>query len=98
VTSIVVARIQTQRTKSLLGEIQVDDSKLDELKRTGLGLGLYRETPARLYVSDYLMPNFYFHIAAAYAALRKLGVPLGKTDYMGFPMPHVRHALAPAER
>jgi uncharacterized protein len=98
VTSIVVARIQIQSTKSLLGAIQADDSKLDEFKRTGLGPGLYCETSARLYVSDYLMPNFYFHITVAYAVLRKLGVPLGKADYMGFLMPHVRHALAPAER
>lgn len=92
VTSIVVARFQIQSTKSLLGAIQVDDSKLDEFKRTGLGPGLYCETSGRLYVSDYLMPNFYFHITAAYAVLRKLGVPLGKADYMGFLMPHVRHA------
>jgi hypothetical protein len=35
-------------------------------------------------VTDYLMPNLYFHISIAYAILRKLGVPLGKADYMSF--------------
>jgi hypothetical protein len=35
-------------------------------------------------VTDYLMPNLYFHTAIAYAILRKLGVPLGKADYMSF--------------
>jgi uncharacterized protein len=90
VTSISVARSHIQNTKTLLQAIHVDDSKLDEIKRTGLGPGLYCEMPARLYVSDYLLPNFYFHIATTYAILRKLGVPLGKADYMGFLMPHVR--------
>ena len=37
--------------------------------------------------SDYLhemaAPNFYFHIAMAYAILRHHGVPLGKMNYMG---------------
>ena len=35
------------------------------------------------YVTEYLLPNFYFHITTAYAILRKNGVDLGKADYMG---------------
>lgn len=35
------------------------------------------------YVTEYLMPNFFFHITTAYAILRKNGVNVGKTDYMG---------------
>jgi hypothetical protein len=34
------------------------------------------------YATQYLMPNFYFHVVTAYAILRKNGVPLGKADYM----------------
>ena len=37
--------------------------------------------------ADYLMqlavPNFYFHVATAYAILRHNGVELGKMDYLG---------------
>jgi len=29
------------------------------------------------------IPNFYFHVAMAYAILRHNGVPLGKQDYVG---------------
>ena len=29
------------------------------------------------------VPNFYFHVATAYAILRHNGVPLGKRDYIG---------------
>lgn len=93
VKSIDAARSHIQNTKSLLSDIDVDDSRLDEVKHTGLGPGLYCETPVRLYVSDYLIPNFYFHITMTYAILRKIGVPLGKADYMGFLMPHVRREV-----
>ena len=35
------------------------------------------------YVTEYLMPNFYFHVTTAYAILRKNGVNLGKSDFIG---------------
>lgn len=35
------------------------------------------------YATQYLMPNFFFHVVTAYAILRKNGVPLGKSDYIG---------------
>ena len=35
------------------------------------------------YVSQLQLPNFYFHASHAYAILRHIGVPLGKTDYIG---------------
>jgi len=37
----------------------------------------------RDYLSNFSLPNVYFHITAAYAILRHKGVPLGKQDYMG---------------
>ncbi len=38
------------------------------------------------YVTEYLLPNFYFHIATAYSILRANGVAIGKDDYLG-PLP-----------
>jgi hypothetical protein len=35
------------------------------------------------YVQNYLIPNFYFHVATAYSILRKNGLAVGKGDYMG---------------
>ena len=35
------------------------------------------------YATEYLIPNFFFHVVTAYAILRKNGVPLGKSDYIG---------------
>jgi hypothetical protein len=34
------------------------------------------------YVTLYAMPNFYFHMTAAYSILRSHGVILSKLDYM----------------
>lgn len=35
------------------------------------------------YLHSFVLPNFYFHITAAYAVLRSLGVDVGKNDYLG---------------
>lgn len=35
------------------------------------------------YATTYILPNFYFHVATAYAILRKNGVDIGKGDYLG---------------
>lgn len=35
------------------------------------------------YLQGYSVPNFYFHMTAAYAILRHNGVPLGKGDFFG---------------
>ncbi len=50
---------------------------------------------AATYVRDWALPQFYFHIVAAYAVMRHLGVPLGKADYAGYMMQHLRPGTAP---
>ncbi len=35
------------------------------------------------YLSNYGMPQFFFHVTTAYAVLRHNGVEVGKKDYMG---------------
>jgi hypothetical protein len=34
------------------------------------------------YLNRWALPNFYFHLATAYAILRASGVPLGKLDFL----------------
>lgn len=84
VGSAELARSHIGRTKELVSGIVADDDKLDDIKRIGLGADRYCELPGRRYLSEYLVPNFYFHITTAYAILRGLGVPLGKADYLDF--------------
>ena len=35
------------------------------------------------YLNHFLLPNFYFHVTAAYAILRHCGVDIGKRDFLG---------------
>lgn len=35
------------------------------------------------YTTQYLIPNFFFHMTTAYAILRKNGVAIGKSDFTG---------------
>lgn len=35
------------------------------------------------YLQKWALPNVYFHTTTAYNILRHIGVPLGKTDYLG---------------
>jgi hypothetical protein len=45
------------------------------------GGGGYRWS-GREYLTDFALPNFFFHVTTAYALLRTNGVPLGKPDYL----------------
>jgi uncharacterized protein len=35
------------------------------------------------YLTHFVLPNFYFHLTAAYAILRHAGVDVGKRDFLG---------------
>jgi uncharacterized protein len=35
------------------------------------------------YLNHFVLPNFYFHLTAAYAAARNFGVDVGKRDFLG---------------
>ena len=41
-----------------------------------------RTMKAEAYLKHHVLPNFYFHVAMAYAILRHNGVELGKADYL----------------
>jgi hypothetical protein len=36
-----------------------------------------------MYLCEFALPNFFFHLTTAYAFLRHNGVEIGKTDYIG---------------
>jgi uncharacterized protein len=38
----------------------------------------------RSYLLGFTLPNFFFHATTAYDLLRRLGVPLGKADFLGW--------------
>ena len=58
--------------------------------------GMVLDLTAEQYVRDWALPQFYFHVMAAYAILRAEGVELGKADYAGHMLRHVRTGAAPS--
>lgn len=60
---------------------QVDGSETREIsipRRDGV-----MKLAGEVYLKHYALPNFFFHVATAYALLRHNGVELGKADYLG---------------
>jgi hypothetical protein len=67
------------KTIKLLEEVdpKVFEGKEDvEVEMSG------RKFTGQSYIITFAIPNFYFHVMAAYAILRKEGVPIGKKDYL----------------
>ncbi|KTE19172.1 hypothetical protein ATE67_16585 [Sphingopyxis sp. H050] len=58
--------------------------------------GMAFDMTADSYIRDWALPQFYFHAVAAYAILRHMGVPLGKSDYVGYMLQYLRPGTAPA--
>lgn len=56
------------------------------------GMGFVMQ--AHEYCRDWAIPQFYFHLMAAYAILRKEGLTVGKIDYVGHMMRYVRQPAA----
>ena len=52
---------------------------------------------AAQYVRDWAIPQFYFHVMAAYAILRAEGISLGKVDYVAHMLQFVRPGTMPAQ-
>lgn len=71
------------KTVAFLRTLKPEDIAGKEAVRVSLPYWRGKSTSGFDYVTSYLIPNFYFHIATAYSILRKNGVQIGKSDYMG---------------
>jgi len=71
-----VAYLQT------LDRAQIDASADREITFP-LGAGKTGQMKGSDYLNHFVLPNFYFHVTAAYAILRHCGVDIGKRDFMG---------------
>lgn len=61
-----------------------------------LPMGLIFDLTAEQYARDWALPQFYFHLMAAYAILRAQGVDLGKADYVAHMFAFLRPGTMPA--
>ena len=65
----------------------IDPKKIDAAEEQEIVFPLGPDSKAAMkggdYLAQFLLPNFYFHLATAYAILRPNGVELGKRDFLG---------------
>jgi hypothetical protein len=84
-TTIDQLKDRLARTLSYLKSI--DQKKVDESADHDITFPLGPSNKGHMKGADYLnhfvLPNFYFHMTAAYAILRHCGVDLGKRDFLG---------------
>ncbi len=82
-TSIEELKARIDKTVAFLQSI--DKSKFDgaEDKTLTMKIGPNELTfPAKVYLFEFVIPNFYFHATTTYAILRHNGVEMGKQDFL----------------
>ena len=75
---------RVEKTVTFIGQFaaeQIDGSEDREI--TLIRRGESSVVKGQPYLLEQAMPNFYFHLATAYAILRHNGVEVGKKDYLG---------------
>lgn len=84
------AELQTriEKTISLLKSVPEDAIAGKEDVRVSLPYWDGKSLSGFEYTTQYLIPNFFFHMTTAYAICRKNGVQIGKGDFTG-PLPLV---------
>jgi len=86
-TEKTVAELQARIAKTLAYVKSADAKAIDGAAARNLtfplGPQFTGEMQGDAYLNHFLLPNFYFHITAAYAILRHCGAELGKADYLG---------------
>jgi len=72
------------KTLAFIGSIKADQISAAEAREVVLKFpNSTLKFSGRDYVTKFVLPNFYFHITAAYAILRTNGVDVGKNDFLG---------------
>ena len=90
VADVAAAKELIADTRSKLSAAKSALANVPEQKYLELGPENYAELPAQEYVDDFLLPNFYFHLATAYNLLRANGVEIGKADFLTHLMDRVK--------
>lgn len=76
-------KARIEKVIGYLNGISAQDFKGAEERHISLPYWSGKHLTGQEYFQQYLIPNFYFHVNAAYSILRNNGVDVGKSDYMG---------------
>jgi hypothetical protein len=76
-------KARIDKTVAFLKTIKPEQVIGQEDRKVTLPFWKGKQATAFGYVTEYLIPNFYFHVTTAYAILRSNGVQIGKDDFIG---------------
>ena len=95
--TIAGASARIAETLALLEKLRADMPAIDPAAPIAHALpqGMVFDLTAEQFVRDWALPQFYFHLMAAYAILRAQGVELGKVDYVAHMFAYLRPGTAP---
>jgi len=83
-TTIPELKARIAKTVEFLKSVPAEKIDGSEERPINLKVGPYDLSFVGLpYLFNFVIPNFYFHITAAYAILRHNGVDIGKKDFLG---------------
>lgn len=82
-TSVAQLRERISKTVAFLDSLSPEQFK--DAQAQAIKLRYYPEQhfDAYDYLTQYALPNFFFHVNVAYALLRAMGADIGKSDYLG---------------
>lgn len=82
-----IAELKTRLAKTVAFLKTLDGKKIDAAGEREVVFPLGPKMTAHMrgddYLNHFLLPNFYFHVTAAYAILRHSGLDIGKRDFLG---------------
>jgi hypothetical protein len=86
-TETTIDQLKTRLTKTVAYLKTLDRKQIDSSADREITFPLGPTNKGHMKGGDYLnhfvLPNFYFHVTAAYAILRHCGIDVGKRDFMG---------------
>ncbi len=86
-TEKTIDELKARVAKTLAYVKSLDAAKIDAASEREITFPLGPTNKGNMKGGDYLthfvLPNFYFHLTAAYAILRHCGVEVGKRDFLG---------------
>jgi len=84
-TETTVAELHERIAKTLTFIESITPSHFDGAEKRKVVLKYFpgKHFLAQDYLTQYALPNFFFHMTTAYGLLRSMGVDIGKADYIG---------------
>ena len=97
--SITDARTRISETLDFVVSLEAGEARDDPDAPIAHALpnGMIFDLTAEQYARDWAIPQFYFHVMAAYAILRSKGIDLGKSDYVTHMLPYLRSGATHAQ-